>query len=307
MSTLSSLSLVELKHRLRERGLILRTGPFTTRVRTGIASVADGIARLYSDFPLVQDCDFIDFHISLDRPANHRRWCKPQVLFRFDGQTPFKPLPLEQAFPMLEWGLNWCISNHANRYLIIHAAVVEKNGFAAVLPAPPGSGKSTLCAALVYNGWRLLSDELTLIRTDNGDIVPVPRPVSLKNRSIDIIASYVEHSVFSQKVADTVKGEVAHLKPPADSVARAEVSVPPAWIIFPKYEAGAALRLDDMPRPRAVLDLAENAFNFSSLGRRGFKTLIRTVDASQSYKLVYSSLDDAVNAFHALEPEVSAA
>jgi predicted ATPase len=30
-----------------------------------------------------------------------------------------------------------------------------------ILPAPPGSGKSTLCAALVTRGWRLLSDELT--------------------------------------------------------------------------------------------------------------------------------------------------
>lgn len=307
MLLLSSLSPRELKDRLVQPGLILRTGPFTTLVRTSISSVAEGIARLYADYPLVPHWDFADFHISLDRPANYRRWYKPQVLFRFDGQTPFKPLPLAQAFPMLEWGLNWCISNHANRYLIVHAAVVEKNGFAAVLPAPPGSGKSTLCAALVYNGWRLLSDELTLIRLDDGDIVPVPRPVSLKNSSIDIIGKYVENSVFSPRVSDTLKGEVAHLKPPADSVARAGAFVPPAWIIFPKYEAGAALRLEEMPRPQAVLNLAENAFNFSSLGRHGFETLIRTVNTSQSYRLVYSSLDDAINAFAALEPEVLAA
>lgn len=303
MPTLSSLPLSDLNERLKGPGLFLRTGPFTTRVRTNIASVADGIARLYADYPLVPHCDFADFHISLDRPAGYRRWFRPQVLFRFDGQTPFKPLPLAQAFPMLEWGMNWCISNHANRYLIVHAAVVEKNGFAAVLPAPPGSGKSTLCAALVHNGWRLLSDELTLVRTDDGQVVPVPRPVSLKNRSIDIIGSYASGSVFSPRVADTVKGEVAHLKPPRDSVVRADACVPPAWIIFPKFEAEAALRLEAMPRSRAVLSLAENAFNFSALGALGFETLVRTVDVSQCYTLVYSSLDDAMKAFAALEPE----
>ena len=37
---------------------------------------------------------------------------------------------------------------------------------AVILPAPPGSGKSTLCAALVNRGWRLLSDELTLVDFD---------------------------------------------------------------------------------------------------------------------------------------------
>ena len=52
---------------------------------------------------------------------------------------------------------------HAHQYLIIHAAVVEKNGLAAILPAPPGSGKGTLTAGSVLSGWRLLSDELTLI------------------------------------------------------------------------------------------------------------------------------------------------
>jgi predicted ATPase len=46
---------------------------------------------------------------------------------------------------------------------MLHAAVVEKNGKALILPALPGSGKSTLSAALAMNGWRFLSDEFTMI------------------------------------------------------------------------------------------------------------------------------------------------
>jgi HprK-related kinase A len=248
---------------------------------------------------------FADFHVSLSRPRNLRRWFKPQVLFLSDGSSTFKPLPLDQAFPMLEWGLNWCVSSHAHRYLMIHAAVVEKDGYAAILPAPPGSGKSTLCAALVNRGWRLLSDELTLVRIDDGNIVPVPRPISLKNESIDIIKSYAPGVAFSRKVADTMKGTVAHMKPPADSVIRGSEIVPPAWVIFPKYERGAVARLEAVPRSRGFMRVADNAFNYSVLGLRGFESLAGLIEMSQCYDFTYSNLDDAIEKFDALKPPSS--
>ncbi|WP_088707871.1 HprK-related kinase A [Noviherbaspirillum denitrificans] len=287
-------------------GLYLRTGAFVTHVRSAIRSVAAGIGLLYADYPLAEE-DFADFHVSLDRPANLRRWYRPQVLFHFDGKSPFKPLPLEQAFPMFEWGLNWCVSAHVYRYLIIHAAVVERGGRAAVLPAPPGSGKSTLCAALVSRGWRLLSDELTLIGIDDGKIHPLPRPVSLKNASIDIIKAYVPGSVFSPTVMDTTKGSVAHMKPTADSVRRVHEKARPGWVIFPQYQPDAAPELLDLPRSRALLRVAENAFNFNALGTRGFEVLADTIDASLCFEFTYSRLDDAVAVFDSLEAEARAA
>ena len=217
----SALTPSELKLRLKKTGIFLQTGSFTTHLKTTIPSVAEGIGLLYADYPLVEQDGFADFHISLTRPRNLRRWFKPQVLFLFDGNTIFKPLPLDQAFPMLEWGLNWCVSNHVNHCLIIHAAVLEKGGYAAIMPAPPGSGKSTLCAALVNRGWRLLSDELALVRVGDGKLIPLPRPVSLKNESIEIIRRYEPNAIFSRKVADTIKGTVAHMKASTDSIARA--------------------------------------------------------------------------------------
>ena len=64
---------------------------------------------------------------------------------------------------MLEWGLNWCVAGHAHQYLMLHAAALERNGRAVILPGDPGAGKSTLTAALMLSGWRLLSDEITLV------------------------------------------------------------------------------------------------------------------------------------------------
>jgi HprK-related kinase A len=302
---LSALTPSELGYRLKNEGLRLQTGSFIIRLQTSISSIAESLKLLYSDYPLAEQNDFADFHVSVDQPRNLRRWLKPQVLFLLDGSASFKPLPLDQAFPMFEWGLNWCVSSSAHRYLIIHAAVIEKGGNAAILPAPPGSGKSTLCAALVNRGWRLLSDELALVRISDGKIIPLPRPISLKNQSIGIIKHYVPDAIFSPSISDTMKGTVAHMRAPTDSVARASEAACPAWIIFPKYEAGAPARLEALPQSRAFMQMADNAFNYSTLGTKGFETLAGLIDTSMSYVFTYSALDDAIETFAALKPPAS--
>lgn len=297
----SALTLPELESQLKKAGIFIQTGSFVTHLQTSIPGVAEGIALLYADYPVQEQADFADFHVSLAAPRSLRRWFKPQVLFLFDGKPPFKPLPLDQAFPMFEWGLNWCVSSHANNYLIIHAAVVERGGNAVILPAPPGSGKSTLCAALVNRGWRLLSDELALIRVSDGKIIPLPRPVSLKNESIDIIQRYEPDAIFSRRISDTMKGTVAHMKVPSDSIARATETAQAAWVIFPKYQAGSAARLEVLPRGRAFMRVADNAFNYSLLGVQGFETMAGLIDASLCYDFTYSILDEAIETFAELK------
>jgi HprK-related kinase A len=297
---ISDLSAAQLRARCHGDGLRFRTGEFAVRLQTRLAPVITGIGLLYADFPLQDKDQHVDFHIQLDSPRSLRRWLRPQVRFLLDGQSPFQPLPLDQSFPMFEWGLNWCVSAHANSYLMIHAAVVERDGFAAILPAPPGSGKSTLCAALVQHGWRLLSDELTLVRLADGAIVPLPRPISLKNGSIDVIGQFAPGAVLSAPVHDTMKGTVAHLKPPSTAVSGAAQDCRPGWIVFPRYAPGAEGKLAAMPRAQAFMQVADNAFNYSLLGTRGFTALADVVDASQCFAFAYASLADAIAAFDAL-------
>lgn len=288
-----------------EKGLAIKIGPYVTRMYSPVPSVAEGVHLLYADFSISDDA-FADFHISVKPPASIRRWLSPQIDFYMDAMKPFKPLPLSQAFPMLEWGLNWCISNYDNQHLIIHAAVIEKNGFAAILPAPPGSGKSTLCAGLVNRGWRLLSDEMTLISRRDGRIVPLPRPANLKNASIDVMRQFAPDAVLGSEAKDTSKGTVAHMRAPSESVSRMSETVIPAWVIFPKYEAHAAAKLVASPAAEAFIFLAENAFNYSVLRREGFDLLGGVIDSSQCYHFTYSDLDEAVETFDALHPSAAA-
>jgi HprK-related kinase A len=296
----SDLSRPALDDRLYHGTLALKTGAYVTRIQSSIPSVAAGLGHLYADYPVVPEHTFTDFQVRVAPPQGIRRWIKAQSLFYVDGYPPFKPLPLAQAFPLLEWGLNWCISSHCHEHLVVHAAVVERKGLVAMLPAPPGSGKSTLCAALVNAGWRLLSDELALIQLEDSRFVPLPRPVSLKNQSIDIIRQRSPDANFSPVVRDTVKGAVAYMRAPPDSVARATETAAPRWIVFPRFVAEQDAHLNRVSKATSFLRVAGNAFNYSLLGAGGFDALAGVIDASECFEFSYGRLDDAVAAFDAL-------
>lgn len=279
------------------RGLVLRTGPFVTRLRTRLPDVARAIDQLYAHYPVVDSNAFVDFDVSVRRSGGLRSWWRPQVVFGFEGQEPFNPLPGDQGLPLLEWGLNWCVYGLCNQFLIFHAAVLERNGRALVLPAPSGSGKSTLCAALLFSGWRLLSDELTLVAPDDGRVVPHPRPVSLKNASIDVIRKFAPQVRFASRVEETVKGVVAHFPAPEAAVLRANERAEPGWLVLPRYVAGAPACLRPMERAQAFVAMVENAFNYDVFGAEGFELLASLVGRSTCFSFEYGDIGEAVRLF----------
>ncbi len=272
----------------------IRTGPFYVRLTTDIASLYDGITQLYSSILVNREEDFFDFHVKLMRPKSLRRWIRPQVSFLFDGKAPFKPLPLDQALPMFEWGLNWCISNHIHTHLISHAAVIEKDGKAVIMPGAPGSGKSTLCAGLMLSGYRLLTDELATIDPNDLLLTSLCRPVNLKNQSIELIKKAFPEAIFSKTVKDTAKGTVSLLKPSDLSFQECGDRAKAVAIVFPKYEKGEKCRLEKLDKGHAFMQLAEQSFNYSLLGERGFDILSRLIESCDCYSLSYGTLDESI-------------
>ena len=295
---LGELSLHEVRARLRT-GLALATGPFVFRIVSHLPLVATNLHRLYADFPLAEG-PFADFHVRVDAVRGPRRWFMPQVQFWLDGFTPFKPLPLDQAYAMLEWGMNWCIASHAHHYLMLHAAVLERGGRALILPGDPGAGKSTLTAALMLDGWRLLSDEIALIDRDDGYLYGLARPVSLKNASIEVIRTHASLAVFGDVARDTHKGTVSHLKPTPASVARIGEPARPAWIVFPRWKQNAPARLTPHPKAAAFLHLASHAFNYGLLGGLGFTLTARLMDTASCWDFEYGHLPEALAVFREL-------
>ncbi len=137
---LGELAARDVADQMKRQGVDLDTGPFVVRLETPIADLVDEIRSLYHDFPAGAGGGFADFHVAVRRPAGlfgARRWLRQQAIAYLDEIRPFEPLPIHMAVPMLEWSMNWCVANQANQYVMIHAAVLERQGSALHQHAGP--------------------------------------------------------------------------------------------------------------------------------------------------------------------------
>ena len=294
---LGQLSQADLLRQCTGDGLTWRVGPFIVRVKSPLAEVAHSLAFLYAEFPLVGQDEVVDAEIIVRRKLPWVGW----VSIRVDGAVQYNWLRSDLVTPMIEWTMNVSVFQRPHPYFMVHASVVANQGRAAIFPGRAGSGKSTLCAALVQCGWRLLSDEVALIRPSDGLIQPVPRPISLKEESIDAIRRFAPDAVLGPEWPGTSKGTVAHLLPPPDSVARAGEPARPAWLLFPVFDKGATATLEPVTKASALMRTADNAFNYSVLGQQGFEMLAGLVDRCECFEFSFGSLPDAVRRLETLE------
>lgn len=295
LTPLSALSLAETLESLRSvSGLRWRVGPFIVALRTNANALPPLLRRMYGDFTVMGAPAFADFQIALEAPRGLRAVVKPQVIFKLEGRTLFDPFPADTAFPLFEWGLNWCVGQRSHQYLLLHAAALERRGRALLLPAIPGSGKSTLCAALSQRGWRLLSDEFGMFDFRTRRIVPFPRPIALKNESIGVIRGFAPEAELGPMFPKTRKGTVAHLRPPRGAVLAMDRAVAPGWVVFPRFSAEAALALTPVPRSRAFHRLAHNSFNYAITGADGFTAIAEITRDTPCYDLTFGDLEQAI-------------
>jgi HprK-related kinase A len=272
----------------------LHIPPFRVKVRSPLAEVLRHLEFFYSEAREEAPDRFIDFEVEIVPGFGARRFWRRQARFLVEGVEPFFPLPLVHAAPMFEWGLNWCVASRPLGYLLIHAAVVERGGRALLMPGFPGAGKSTLCAALTHLAeWRLLSDELAILDPGDGLLRPHPRPISLKNASIGIVANFPAARI-GRTYTDTRKGTIAHAACPRGSLSRADEPAAPRWLVFPKFEPGTALKLEPVSRAQAFAWIAEHSFNNERMGDAGFQSLCELLGACDCNELVYGSTEDAL-------------
>lgn len=236
---------------------------------------------------------FADVRVSLLPVAGMRFW-KRRVALWSEATRPFEPYPLRGALPLFEWGTNWLLAQRLNAYLLLHAGVVARGDKALILPAAPGSGKSTLTCALHLAGWRFLSDEFGVIDTERDLLLPLTKPAALKNRSIDVIGA-LPGATLGPVFPKTRKGDVAHFVPRNDSIASRHRPAHPRLVLFPQYRAGATLRCTRLSVSDAAMRLGLNSFNYRSLGPLGFHCVIRLAQKASAYELEYGDLDDAID------------
>ena len=288
---------------LRGPGIGLDLGAVRVRVRSSVGSLAAAVRTVYGAFPPLPSEGLFDATATVHPAAGLRGFIRPQVELVADGQRLFEPFPAANHLPLLEWGLNYLIATRVNHRLLLHAGAVERGGVGLLLPALPGSGKSTLCAALVCHGYRLLSDEFGVVDLDDGVLLPLLRPIGLKNESIDVIASLSPVSALGPRFTGTRKGTVAHLAPGRRAVRLNHVAAAPGIVLFPHYQRGARATLEEIDPARAFSKLSINAFNYRLLGRSAFDAVARLVKTCVLRRLVFGDLVEAIRLVDTLVDE----
>ena len=235
-----------------------------------------------------------DYSICLNFETLMRRFIKPQVTFCLGKERPFKPLPVSQSYPVLEWGMNWCIAATDFNHLIIHAAVLVKNNKAIIFPAVPGSGKSTLSAYFALSGWQLYSDEMAIIDTKTLKVKPLFRPICLKNQSIPLVKSWFPDSIFTRTTHDTQKGDVAHLKVCDWSTYQTYKEAEIVAVVYPKYEETVKeIQPFILNKVEGFEKFAANSFNYNILGEKAFECTQKIIENTTQAEITYSKLSEA--------------
>ncbi len=268
----------------------VQVGPTAFRIGSRWRRPVEQLRWLYVDYPTP---DIPDFSVRLDAPSLLRRSVRRSVAIDGDYMLPDAvPLPYDQALLAAEMGMNLQMALGWRRHLILHASAVERDGKALIMTGLSGSCKSTLSALLGQNGWRCMGDEFVLIDPDSGMAVPFPRLISLKNSAIAAMEATADAARFGPLMQGTPKGNIRHLVPPADAIARMDEAAKPALLLFPRFGYDAAIR--EVAPGENFMRMTQASTNYVALGETGFRAMTRFVKTIPARAIDYQSGEQAM-------------
>ena len=269
----------------------LQVGPVSFRIGSQWRRPVERLRRLYAGYP--EPDGLCDFTVRLEAERPWRRWLRPSMAIRGDYVLPdAAPLPLAQGLLAAEMGMNLQMALGEKRFLLLHAASVEKDGRALLMTGHSGAGKSTLGALLGERGWRFMGDEFALLDLEDARLHPFPRAVSLKNESLGLFDG-VDPGRLGPVLTGTPKGVIRHLRPNREAVSRMGEPARPVMILFPRFGRDLEPAIREVGAAEAFMRLTQASTNYVALGERGFRALTGLVGALPSRAIDYADTAQA--------------
>jgi len=216
------------------------------------------------------------------------------VLYR-DREPVARCDRIDELAPVAK-GIVWntTIRDHSF-FLDIHAGVVCDEQGGILLPAPPGSGKSTLTAALVSAGFQFFSDEVALLEETTFNVFPVPLALCFKDTGLEMASRFFPQ-VKTLPIHNRGDGKrVCYMPPPAHALPASTAPKPVKAVVFPQFQPGASSKLDRMDTVDALKKLMDECLVVDKrLDRQKVAGLIDWIGKVDCYRLVFSDAEDAV-------------
>jgi hypothetical protein len=200
---------------------------------------------------------------------------------------------IEEVAPGVKYALTQALLDHGRFSVAFHAATLVVRARTLLLAAAPGSGKTTLSAALAARGHGFAGDDIALFDEEAGTVAGVPFCLAVKAGSWPILeplfpalAGLPVHRRADDKL-------VRYLPPPGP----APDPAPPGWVVFPKYRKGVKVAVTAIDRAEALSRLFHESFAPSHrLGRRQFDRLADWMRGARAWQIEYGTLAEGVAA-----------
>lgn len=275
--------------------LEMKLGPFTTQISSYAKELTHFLYDTYRDVPVrTMLGDVTDLIIRVRAPNRLRRYIRPQLIPDPGFQVPAVPLPTSMAALAFEMGVNLSVALKCCRFLMLHAGVVANDKGGIIMCADSGSGKSTLTAALMEKNYRLFSDEFGIVGLDQPCLHAYPRPVSLKNESINVVRNMAGPDWISPTLKNTPKGSIAYRRPRPEDIALSDKTAPVKLVFFPVFTQGERASARRMAKSETMMKLISSSINYHLLGKPGFDALCHIVSGADAYELRYGNTNDSV-------------
>ncbi len=292
---LSSFEREEVIEALEQGCFELKLGSFSARLTSQASEVVDFLYDAYRDVPVRTELgDVTDIALNIRAPNKFRKYFKPQVIPDPGFEVPAVPLPRKMAALSLEMGMNLSVALKSCRYLTFHAGVVANDKGSILISGASGSGKSTLTAAMMLEGYRLFSDEFGLLSLDKAELIPYPRPISLKGQSIDVVREMVGEEWVTRSLLETPKGEIAYRRARPSDIEQADTPAKAKLILFPTFLANSSPRAKKISKAETIMRLIAGATNYQLLGQAAYEALTDMVVGAQCYEVQYGNTEDCL-------------
>ena len=198
---------------------------------------------------------------------------------------------LEQLVPMVLAHVRLAYYTQKNFLIALHAASLEYNNRVLIMPGVSGAGKSTLSAYLTTKGFKIYSDELSVI-TQEEKILPIPLGIGLKENSWSVISDSLS-SLDTLDIHKRYDGQsVKYLL--SDNIASENISVKNGVIIFNRYKKGAKAVLTAIDIVETLQILINSQYHLYDLKDANMiEKWLSLLTTCEMYRLEYSALEDA--------------
>ena len=213
-----------------------------------------------------------------------------------DGQPIERCDTQKQVASMVKAHITYRSLKASSEFCALHAGAVRRGDRVLLLPGKSASGKSTLVAGLIAEGFQLLGDDTTVLTRDDLSARGVCAGVTVKSGAWSVIA--VRYPRLARApIHDRMDGQIIrYLLPPEYSIAPQETKLPVGWIVFPRYDAKEATALHPLSKSAALKRLMPCFVPLRGrLEPAEIERLVQWVQNIPCYELRVSSLNDAVN------------